>query len=187
MGPTRIRRGSSITPSPFAIELAEPGDLAALPRIEREAASRFVGWTFPLGVLEEETPIEEFLAAQRAGRLWVARLDSGEVVGFAQVEWVGGQPHLEELDVHPAYGRQGIGTALVQTVQRWARASGFSTITLTAFRDVPWNAPFYARVGFRTLPPHALSAELQAVVAEEAGRGLGPATRVVMSCCVDAA
>jgi GNAT superfamily N-acetyltransferase len=166
---------------PFTIEPARIDDLEILPMIEREAASLFVGWQLPIEILQEQTALPEFSAAQRAGRLWVARSHGGNVIGFALVDLVGGQPHLEEIDVRPSHGRQGIGRALVLTVQAWARASGYTRVTLTTFREVPWNAPFYAGVGFRVLSPHELSHELQAVVREEAARGLDPAARVVMS------
>jgi GNAT superfamily N-acetyltransferase len=162
------------------IELGRTQDVAALPDIERAAASRFVGWPVPPHVLEEQTPIHELAAAQREGRLWVARTHAGVVVGFALVDRVGGQPHLEEMDVHPSHGRRGIGRRLLAAVQAWAGAAGYSALTLTTFRDVPWNAPFYARCGFRVSP------ELLGVLREEAVRGLDPATRVVMSCAVGA-
>jgi GNAT superfamily N-acetyltransferase len=173
-------------PLPFTIEPACVSDLEVLPSIEREAASLFAGWDVPIEVLQEQTTLQEFSAAQRAGRLWVARTQRG-VVGFALVDLVGGEPHLEEMDVLPSQGRQGIGRALVQAVQAWARVSGYASLTLTSFRHVPWNAPFYERIGFREIPLQELSPALQAVVREEAGRGLDPATRVVMSCSVGAA
>ena len=54
------------------------------------------------------------------------------------------------------------------------------SITLTTFRDVAWNMPFYSRLGFEEIPAGDLRAELTAVVLEEAGRGLDPQERVVL-------
>jgi GNAT superfamily N-acetyltransferase len=172
---------------PITVQPARIDDLDDLPGIEREAAGLFVGWHVPLEVLQETTPLDEFAAAQRRGHLWVARSQSAGVFGFALVELVDGTPHLEELDVAPSHGRQGIGRALVQFVKAWARRSGYTSVTLTTFRDIPWNAPFYARLGFRVLAPAELSPALQSVVADEAARGLDPATRVVMCCSLGAA
>jgi len=76
--------------------------------------------------------------------------------GFASIEVVGGAAHLAQLAVLPSAGRQGIGTALVTHVSTWAHSHGLGAVTLTTFRDVPWNGPFYAKLGFRplaTLPP----------------------------------
>src|SRR3954447_13818935 len=47
-------------------------------------------------------------------------------------------------------------------------------------RDVPWNRPFYARLGFEVVPSSELSHALRAVVEDERRRGLDPSRRVVM-------
>src|SRR6185503_9462415 len=81
----------------------------------------------------------ELRKAQADGRLCVA-LDGDRPVGFAHVEMLAEDlPHLEELDVHPDHGRRGIGAALVRTVCEWVARSGYSEVTLTTFRAVPWN------------------------------------------------
>lgn len=164
-----------------AIELARPRDVSLLAEIERAAGALFAGWDVALDPDPEPTDVADLRAAQRAGRLWVARGDSGRVVGFAFVELIGGRPHLEEIDVHPDFGRRGIGARLIGAVREWARAAGHSAVTLTTFREIPWNAPFYRRCGFRELSSSELTPALRALVADEASRGLDPAERVVMS------
>jgi GNAT superfamily N-acetyltransferase len=102
-------------------------------------------------------------------------------VGFALVEMLAaGRPHLEEIDVHPDHGRRGVGAALVRAVCAWARSAGYEDITLTTFRAVPWNMPFYQRLGFEEIRDDALRPELVAVVRDETARGLDPGGRVVM-------
>ncbi len=80
----------------------------------------------------------------------------------------------------PAHGRRGLGTRLVEEVCHWADAGGYGSITLTTFRDVPWNMPFYERLGFRVIPGAELSAALRAIVEDETRRGLNPSRRVAM-------
>ena len=61
----------------------------------------------------------------------------------------------------------------------WAAEKGYSAMTLTTYRDVAWNAPFYARRGFAVIDD--LPAGLAAIRAREQELGLddvGP--RVVM-------
>ena len=117
----------------------------------------------------------------REGHLWVA-LAGGTPVGFALVKMLADDlPHLEEVDVEPSHGRRGLGTALVRAVCEWAAASSFPMLTLTTFRAVPWNLPFYARLGFAEIPRERLCPELAAVVSAEAARGLAPETRAVMA------
>jgi len=163
----------------WIIDRARPADLARLPEIERAAGSLFDPSLLPAELRDDVFSVEEHRAACDAGLLWVARV-SDRVVGFALVELVDGRPHLEEIDVHPAHGRRGIGRALMTAVIEWARTAGHPWITLTTFRDVPWNAPFYAKLGFRVLAAAELSAGVRAIVAAETARGLDPDRRVVM-------
>jgi hypothetical protein len=53
-------------------------------------------------------------------------------------------------------------------------------VTLTTFRDVPWNAPYYQRCGFRILDDGEITPQLQVVRREEARRGLDRWPRVCM-------
>jgi GNAT superfamily N-acetyltransferase len=149
--------------------------------LEVVAATRFAPWGFSEGVIADTTPVEELEAAQRAGRVFVAELD-GRIVGFAFVEpaAVDGNAHLAELDVHPDHGRQGIGRMLVRHVADWTRGEGYPALTLTTFRDVPFNRPFYERLGFRVVDGSALGPELEEIVRREDATGLARAERVAM-------
>ena len=129
---------------------------------------------------EDTAPLEEFQAAQTAGLLWVALSWQLQPVGFALVERVGTWLHLEEIDVHPLHGRRGIGAALVETVCAWGRDRGYAHMTLTTYRDIPWNGPFYAKLGFKVLDVEDLTPELRERVEDEAARGWGLLPRVVM-------
>lgn len=91
-----------------------------------------------------------------------------------------GQLHLEELAVHPSQQAKGLGTALVRAVITEARQRGGTSLTLTTFRFVAWNAPWYERLRFRVLAPQELSASLRAILDREALLGLAPERRVAM-------
>jgi len=163
----------------YTIAPARLKDLAALPTIELVAARLVVGQA-PESVLNETTSDEVLTTAQGHGHLWVA-LANDVPVGFAHIEVL--EPtvaHLEEIDVRPEHGRRGLGTRLVKAVCAWAAAAGYLSVTLTTFRDLPWNMPFYARLGFEVIPPEALSPALRSVVQDETRRGLDPMRRVAM-------
>jgi len=163
----------------YSIRIARPQDLTRLPAIELAAARLLVGHA-PESVLNATTASEVLQKAQRAGHLWVALADD-VAVGFAHVEPIERDAvHLEEIDVDPAHGRRGLGTRLVSQICEWAADNGYASVTLTTFRDLPWNMPFYARLGFEIVPRTQLSPALSAIVEDETRRGLDPARRVAM-------
>lgn len=163
-----------------SIRPATPKDIPFLPPIESAACILFEAIPAIAVLLLYLTEIEEFQEAQRQGLLWVAEDASGALVGFALAEWIDGLLHLEEIDVLPEHGRQGFGTRLVRAVCDWARERGVVAVTLCTFREVPWNAPFYARLGFRVLREVELSPGLAERVREEEQAGLPRALRVAM-------
>lgn len=163
----------------YSIANARTQDLTRLPAIEL-AAARLLAGHAPESILNETTPLDVLQDAQRHGHLWVA-LAGDVAVGFARVEVVEREiAHLDEIDVDPQHGRRGLGTRLVLRVCEWAADNGYASVTLTTFRDVPWNMPFYARLGFETVAHAQLSPALCAIVADETRRGLDPTRRVVM-------
>jgi ribosomal protein S18 acetylase RimI-like enzyme len=131
----------------------------------------------------EPMTVEAMEAYRRAGRAWVLLADgtSGAIpVAYALVDVVDGAAHIEQISVDPAFARQGLGRRLIDHAAAEARREARTAVTLTTFRDVPWNAPYYARCGFRVLAEPELGPELRAKRDEEAAYGLDPALRVCM-------
>jgi GNAT superfamily N-acetyltransferase len=153
------------------IRLARPDDLAHLVPIEVAAERLFIDFGIELPV-ESVTDAWVFEEACMEQRLLLAVDDADQPVGFSILEIVDGDVYIDEVDVHPSHGRRGLGTALVRASCDWARAHGYQAITLTTWRDVPWNGPFYRRLGFEEIPEAALGPELTAIRADEHRRGL---------------
>jgi len=164
----------------YTIGPAGPEDVPKLPDIERKACELFLQFPHTASLPLLLTPLTRFEEAQRRGMLWVGREANGSPVGFALVEWLGTELHLEELDVLPDHGRRGLGAALVRTVCDYAEHQGHASVTLCTFRDIPWNAPFYERLGFSVLPPGEILPALEARMREEAAQGLTLDHRVAM-------
>lgn len=154
---------------------ARPADLAGLPTIERAAAALFPPEriTDPSATL----PAETLTGCQQAGLLWVA--ETTRLAGFLAARREGEDLFVLEVDVHPAEGRQGLGTALLETAVRQAEARNCRRVTLTTFADIPWNAPFYRRLGFVELDAAGLTPSLERQLAAE--RGMGLTGRVAMA------
>jgi GNAT superfamily N-acetyltransferase len=172
-------------PAGYQVRLALAEDLAYLPEVERQAGTLFYDHLERTGLTKESlanvNSVENFENARQAGRLWVAASPSGDAIGFALVLEIGGFAHLDEIDVLPSCGRQGLGSALLDAVCRWAQQAGYPAVTLSTFRDVPWNAPFYQRRGFRVVAPSELSDDHVQLVVSERRRGLRTDLRVIMA------
>lgn len=104
----------------------------------------------------------------------------GQAVGFALCGELDGHAHLFEMDVLPEHGRQGIGSALLEAVCSEAATRGYAAMTLTTLRDVPWNAPFYAKRGFSELFEVVWGEQLREIVDRERMLGFPMQLRVVM-------
>ncbi|MER6826771.1 GNAT family N-acetyltransferase [Streptosporangium sp. NPDC000563] len=146
--------------------------MAGLVAVELAADGLFteVGITFPPGT----TMIEETEDPERV-------LVAGDPpIGFAMVGLVDGQLHLDQLAVHPDHGRRGAGGRLLEAVCEHAASTGSAAVTLTTYRDVSWNAPWYARRGFAVLDPAEWGPEMAELVRHERELGIEIVPRVVM-------
>lgn len=164
---------------------ADAAHLAALPAIERAAATLFSPEDLPAALRDQTTAAATLAAAAADGRLLVAVVPSADdgseqAVGFALLGAVDGLPHLLELSVHPDHSRQGLGRSLVQGALELATASGARAITLTTYSHLPWNRPFYASLGFTTVATTELTPGLADILQAEAAAGLRGDLRIAM-------
>jgi GNAT superfamily N-acetyltransferase len=165
----------------YRIRLARRKDIHHLPQIERDAAKRFEIFGMEGIVAGPSVPLELLEQRQSCGQLWVA-LDRKEdqPVGFAVASVLDRYAHLDELDVLIRHGRRGLGTRLVKTVCRWAYRRHLRGVTLSTLRAIPWNAPFYATLGFEVVPESELSEGMIRLRHLEALAGLPIGQRVIM-------
>jgi GNAT superfamily N-acetyltransferase len=143
----------------YAIRTALASDLYALAQIEFLAGQRFAGAGMPeIAAMTREdlfpSDLARTLAAQ--GSLWIAAHHE-RPVGFAAAEATDGYAFLYELDVLPAHAGHKLGWNLVNAAEAWARTKGLKAVTLATFRDIPWNRPYYERMGFKEWPRSELS------------------------------
>lgn len=161
----------------YIVRPARPDDMVFLPPIERAAAALFRTTQYP--AMADAALVSDQVDLDHE-HVWVAVTSSDDPIGFAIVHIVDDCAHLHELDVDPRYARRSVGRALIGTVADWARASGYTALTLSTFADVPWNGPYYARLGFRPLETTRLSSGLRAMQQAEADAGLLMARRICM-------
>lgn len=164
----------------FKIRLGRPSDVGRVAAVELAAASIFSEQDLPPPIRYMASDLDILRTAVSECRLWVA-CDSNDVaVAFAFTDMIGDSAYLEEIDVHPNYMRQGIGTRLMQVVIEWARQRGCRELRLVTFSHLAWNAPFYAGLGFRTLQGEEIDADYQQIIDDDAEVGIDARKRVVM-------
>jgi GNAT superfamily N-acetyltransferase len=162
------------------IRRATTADVATLQEIEVRAGRAFADVGLPEVASDEPMPAAVLSAHAADGRCAVAVGDDDRAVGYVVVDRVDAHAHVEQVSVDPDHQGQGVGRLLMAWVEDWARADGRQGVTLTTFRDVPWNAPLYEHLGYRVLAPDEVGPGLMTVVSTEAAHGLDPATRVCM-------
>jgi GNAT superfamily N-acetyltransferase len=162
------------------IRLARPDDLPALIDVEREAGSLFRALDMAAIADDDPGSVEELAAYQAGGRAWVSVDDADRPVAYLIAEVVDGHAHVEQVSVRPSHARRGLGRALVEALAEWAAARGLPALSLTTYEAVPWNAPYYERLGFRVLADAEIGDELRAIRRAEAARGLDAWPRVAM-------
>jgi N-acetylglutamate synthase-like GNAT family acetyltransferase len=160
--------------------LAMPADAVLLPDIERSAGHIFrqipgLEWITDDHVMTADQHLPAILAQSA----WVA-CEEEEIVGFLNAERTSDALHIREISVLGRVMGRGIGRQLIETAATAARTSGLSALTLTTFRDVPWNAPYYQRLGFELLAEAELDARLISILAHEVAAGLPGDRRCAM-------
>ncbi|WP_235851007.1 GNAT family N-acetyltransferase [Paraburkholderia piptadeniae] len=158
---------------------AVPDDVASIRFVEYEAAQRFVsvGLTGIAAARPMDAPF--VLKKVRAAEVIVAEC-GGACVAFVMFAMLRARIYVEALDVLPEHAGRRIGAALLDCVDARARGRGATHLVLSTFRDVPWNAPYYGRLGFSVLEDHELDAALKRIRALRIARGVDETKRVFM-------
>ena len=140
--------------------------------IELAGASLFPPGSLPEHVRSEHLPQELLEEGVLRGRLFVALNGQDKPVGYALLQIVEGLALLAQIDVHPDHGRKGLGAALVSRIAARASEEGEPRLYLTTFANVPWNGPWYRRLGFSFLTPAQTPEALRDILEDERRHGL---------------
>lgn len=124
---------------------ATDADLDRLAEIERAADEVF---TARFGSVDWGEPASGHERARSGFVLVASEQPDGDPIGFVHVVEDGAIAHLEQVSVLPSHARQGWGRLLVEEALAEASDRGHERVTLRTFADVPWNAPFYEKLGF---------------------------------------
>ncbi len=163
----------------FLIRLARAHDIPLMQALERDAAQAFRAIGYDFCADGPVRTVDEHERGLKEGASFIAEID-GKAAGFILMWPVDGHAHITEVSVSTQFQKRGIGRSLVAAGEDWARAQGYDIVTLTTFRDVPWNAPFYSSLGYEGFSPSGDEGDLAAVQTEEAHSGYGIRPRIAM-------
>lgn len=172
------------------IRTARAADLPRLQGIEHAAGAAFRAHGMDAIADDPPLPLEALTVYQRDRRAWVATAEgdlASEPVAYLLVDVVDAAAHVEQVSVHPEHAGRRLGSALLDQASRWALEHHLASVTLTTFTYVPWNGPYYARLGFKHVPADQLGEGLRRLREAEAAHGLDRWPRSVMQRPVSAA
>jgi GNAT superfamily N-acetyltransferase len=155
--------------SQVTIRAAQREDLPAIATIEDSGAETFAVYGSPLADGSPPAPPDQWAQALDDGLLWVADDSVAGPIGFLAGKLTDDGLYIEQVDVVMERQQQGFGRRLMQVAIDWAHDHHLPAVTLTTFRTIPWNKPFYAEMGFVELDiptPH-----LAATLADEVAQG----------------
>lgn len=166
--------------SDWTLRLARLDDAPYLPEIEARAARLFESVDGLSGLAAQHTmSVNTLRRLIRKGHSLVAFMGE-EMAGFLVTEPCGRELHICECDVDPRFQRRGIGAGLLRASIIDATNCGFHALTLTTFRDVAWNGPFYNKLGFEEVSDPVAHPRLMAILDQEIGHGLPGDRRCAM-------
>lgn len=134
----------------YTVRSARFDEYDLLGDIERSAGQRYIGVGLA-DIAGAEPNDPEFVGsvAAHGGAFVAATADEDIPVGFVLVGFLDRTAHIYEVSVLEEHGRRGLGSRLIEEAVDYAAAEGVPTVTLSTFRDIPWNGPLYERLNFR--------------------------------------
>lgn len=161
------------------IRLASADEIHKVAPVELAAAEAFR--TVGMNVVADDAPIPESMLLQAVDdqRLWFA-VEYGVLKAYLLGDFLTESLHIDQVTVHPDAARRGLGALMIESVSADPRSKERGKITLTTFADVPWNAPYYKRIGFREIPEQEWPAGVAEKYAEDIQPKFADWPRVVM-------
>jgi ribosomal-protein-alanine N-acetyltransferase len=125
------------------LRLATRDDAQLIARLSRDRIEQGLGWSWTTprvlrSIRDRETNV-------------VVALDAGEALGFGIMKYHDDEAHLLLLAVRAVHERRGVGTALVDWLERSALIAGIGRVSLEARANNEGARAFYLRLGYREI------------------------------------
>ena len=164
----------------FIIRFTNKNDYQFLPGIEDSAGKAFLAIGMEDIACMDNLPVSYYNKVTEPSYIMVAESKNAALVGFCLINLVDSQPHIKELSVAREHSGQGIGKALINRICEESKQKGYKSITLTTFAEVPFNAPFYKKLGFKQFDINNEWPELSSILQKEKDGPLKAYSRIAM-------
>ncbi len=155
------------------VRLTRGTDIGCLEAVERSAATLFRTLPDLAWLAEDRTAGPDVHRTAVAQSLsWVAVDAADQPIGFLIAAETDADLHILELSVAAEHQGRGAGRALMAAARHEAEVRALQALTLTTFRSVAWNAPFYARLGYAPVTAETAPAYLRDALAAQVEHGL---------------
>lgn len=161
------------------IRLGSTDEIHKIAPLEQAAAEAFREIGMDAIADDPPMPEAELIEAAEEQRLWVA-VEYGVLKAYLVGDFLPQSLHIDQVTVHPDASRRGLGALMIESVSADPRSKERGFITLTSFANVPWNAPYYERIGFIDIAESDWPEGVAEKVAAEQEKGLAAWPRVVM-------
>jgi GNAT superfamily N-acetyltransferase len=181
MAAAAVQQSESLEPAAeFIIRRAQSWEIPLLEYVERSAAEIFR--TANLGFLADGDTVDPaaLAAMAHANHLWIAANRFDQPIGFVGGEYLNGNFHIVEISVAKEFQGKGVGKALMTAMVQQVSREGYKSVTLTTYKKLPWNAPWYSKMGFFEVNAQDMGREYLDILASEAQHGLDVRSRCVM-------
>lgn len=161
------------------IRLASADDVPKVAPLEKAAAELFR--SIGMDAVADDPPIAEsiLLQAVEETRLWVA-VEYGVLKAYLLGDFLPNSLHIDQVTVHPDAAHRGLGALMIESVSADPRSKARGLLTLTSFADVPWNGPYYERIGFLNIAESEWPEGVAEKVAADRKHGFDAWPRLVM-------
>ncbi len=162
------------------VRLSQDKDLQRLADVERSAATALVNYFDGDTSYAERTLAHDILIQAHENKtLWIA-VEQEKPIGFLAATPLDDALHIQEISVEFGCQGKGFGRDLINAVIAETRIREYSGISLTTNRIIPWNGPFYERIGFKEVQLEDCPNGLHDLLLKEKTHHPAPDDRIAM-------
>jgi ribosomal-protein-alanine N-acetyltransferase len=127
----------------FSIGLARASDVVEIAQMSRDLIEAGLRWSW--------TPSRVTASVHNRSALVVIARAAGEIAGFGIMRYGDDEAHLDLLGVAAEHRREGVGSRLVEWLEKPALVAGISLVFLEVRASNRGAQAFYERLGYRKL------------------------------------